>query len=1064
MKNYLAVSRRALSGNPALLSTLVIKWMPVMVLLAIGHGAVATMPHAAEQQAANRVQAKRITGRVTDPDGAPLVGVTVAIKGTQAVAITDETGAYQIVVPEGGTVLVFTIVGFAPLEKTINNEAVVNVSMTTSVSDLEEVVVVGYGTQKKINLTGAVDNINLNDVEDRVLTDASQILQGKSSGMLITQVSGQPGRDQADVRIRGISSIDNNNDPLIIIDGVESSLSDVNPNDIASISVLKDASAAAIYGNRAAGGVLIITTKQGRAGLDVNYVGTVSVQEPTRIPEAASAPEFARAYNEARLNSGLPIGYTDEEIQLFEEGTLPEYQGVNLYDEYFSNALTHNHYLSARGGQAGKYDFSISGGYLGQDGILVGSDQRKISYLANVNTFFLDGKLKVSGRLLGYELKMNELDKSTEGILQTIGSTRSTAYFKSTSGLYSYPAINYSSYENGGGTFRNNRNLKYQLGLELKPIKSLTWTALYASTGNSTDFTRFSPNQYTAGSVFDEDGVYRPSSIMLQRSYSTLNTFNSTLRFDDSFAEQHTVAALLGYEAIAFKTEGFGSKGTDLSANLPILSLADPASIAPIDIANAERTSLSIFGRINYNYAEKYLLEANIRRDGSSRFTAGKRWGTFPSVAVGWVLSNESFLSSVSWLDLLKVRASWGLLGNAGIGTNYAASDVLSAGLDYNFGGTIVPGTAISLLANRNTTWETTEQLNIGIDVSVLNRLNITANYFNKKTSDILARITIPGSLGISGTPYQNVGTMTNKGVELGVEYNSDPTGAFQYSINANVSYQKNRVVDIGPLPYIFHSAISGYAPPAGVIRSVVGESFGSYYGMVADGIYQIDDFTWQDSSDPGINFYDREFTLKENYADPSGIMQNPMPGDIRFKDLNGDGLINDRDQQIIGKPLPDYIYSLNLNGRFRNFELNILAQGVLGADAYIMGAMVTPFWNGTGSISKEMYDNRWTPEQPSETWQRLYDDRTRSGLISSYYLQNAAYLRLKNVTLGYAINPGLLQKLNVKSLKLFLSVENLLTVTRLNKGFDPEKSFNRITSDFHPQIRTTALGLNIGL
>jgi len=1064
MKKYGTVFRRVLVSCPSVLGALAFKCALIVALLVNMQHHAKGMSYSVEPQSVNIAQTKQIEGHITDQNGTPLAGVTVAVKGTTAVALTNEEGDYHIAIPEGGTLLVFTIVGFEPVERAINNNSIINLSMTNSINDLDEVVVVGYATQKKINLTGAVDNINLDDVQDRVLTDASQVLQGKSSGVLITQISGQPGRDQADVRIRGISSIDNNSDPLIIIDGVESTLSDVNPNDIASISVLKDASAASIYGNRAAGGVLIITTKEGRSGLDVNYVGTMSVQEPTRIPEAASSTEFARAYNEGRLNSGLPIGYTDEDIRLFEEAALPEYKGVNLYDEYFSNALTQNHYLSARGGQPGKYDFSISGGYLGQDGILVGTDQRKISYLANINTFFLNGKLKVSGRLLGYERKMNELDKSTEGILQTVGTTRSTAYFKSTGGLYSYPAINYSSYVNGGGTFRSNSNLKYQLGLELKPVESLTWTALYASTGNSLDFTRFSPNQYTAGSVFDEDGVYRPSTINLQRNYSTLGTFNSTLRFDKSFTDVHNFSALAGYEAIEFKTEGFGARGTDLSANLPILSLADPASIAPIDIANAKRTSLSFFGRINYNYDEKYLLEANIRRDGSSRFMAGKRWGTFPSVSAGWVLSKESFLQSADWLDLLKIRGSWGMLGNSGIGTNYAASDVLSAGLDYNFGGTIVPGTAISLLANRNTTWETTEQLNIGIDMSVLNRLSVNVNYFHKETSDILARITIPGSLGISGTPYQNVGTMTNKGIELGIEYTSNPTKAFQYSINGNVSYQKNRVVDLGPLPYIFHSAVSGYAPPAGVIRSIVGESFGSYFGMVADGIYQIEDFNWQNNNDPNIDFYDREFILKENYADPSGIMQNPMPGDIRFKDLNDDGIINDADKQIIGKPLPDYIYSLNLNGRFKNFELNILTQGVLGADAYIMGAMVTPFWNGTGSISKEMYENRWTPDRPNTTWQRLYDDRTRSGLISSYYLQDAAYLRLKNVTLGYSFDSNVLHKLRVKSLKLFLSVENLFTITHLDKGFDPEKSFNRITSDFHPQIRTTSFGLNIGL
>lgn len=1007
-------------------------------------------------------QSMQVQGKVSDQNGS-LPGVSVVIKGTVRATITDENGNYSIAVNNSNAVLQFSSIGYEPREETVGNRAVINVVLQPSEQLLDEVVVVGYATQKKINLTGAVDNVSLEDVEDRVLTDASQALQGKTSGVLITQESGQPGRDYAEVRIRGISSIDNNNDPLVIIDGVESSMRDVNPNDIASISVLKDAAAASIYGNRAAGGVLIITTKEGRSGVEVNYVGTVSMQEPTRIPDAPSAADFARAYNEGRMNSGLPIGYTEEEILQFEEGILPEYQGVNMYDEYFSNGVTKNHYLSARGGLPGRYNFSVSAGFLDQDGILVGTDQRKVSYMANVNTFFLDGKLKVSGRLLGYGRKMNELDASTTSVLQSVGTTRPTAYFRSSSGLYSYPAINYGSYVNGGGTFRDNNNLKYQLGLELKPIKAVTLNALYASTGNSGDYTKFSPNQYTAGSVLDEDGTYRPSSINVQRTHSTANTFNSTLKFDQSFGD-HQLFLLAGYEAIEYQSGGFGAKGENLSANLPILTLADPASIAPVNVSNARRTSMAFFGRLNYNYHEKYLLEANIRRDGSSRFAAGKRWGTFPSLSAGWILSRESFLSGANWLDLLKIRASWGKLGNEGIGTSYAASDVLSSGRDYNFGGTLVPGSAISLLANRNTTWETTEQVNIGLDVAFMNRFTVNANYFDKTTSNILARITIPGSLGISGTPYQNVGTMTNKGIELGIEYNSNAARDFRYTINGNISYQKNKVVDLGPLPYIFHSAISGYAPPAGVIRSMVGESFGSYFGMVADGIYQISDFEWQNNSDPSIAFYDRDFVLKEGYADPSTIMKDPMPGDIKFRDLDEDGVIDEDDKKIIGKPLPDYIYSLNLNARYKNFELNILAQGVLGTDAYVMGSMVTPFWNGTGGISTAMFENRWTPENPSNTWQRLYDDRTRANLISSYYLQNGAYLRVKNVALGYAFDSAVVNKLKLKSLKLFLSVENLFTVTGLSRGFDPEKSFNRITSDFHPQVRSTAFGLNIGL
>lgn len=1008
-------------------------------------------------------ESKQVTGKVSDESGS-MPGVTVQVKGSKTATMTDEKGNYSIQVTDQNSIIEFSSLGYQRHEEKVGKRNVVDVKLVMSLNSLNEVVVVGYATQKKINLTGAVDNINLDDVKDRVLTDASQILQGKSSGVLITQISGQPGRDQAELRIRGVSSLDNNNNPLVIIDGVESSLGDVNPNDIASISVLKDAAAASIYGNRAAGGVLIVTTKVGKKGLEVYYVGTVSMQEATRIPKSLSPLDFAIANNEGRLNSGLPVAYSAEDIQNYTEAILPEYQGVDMYKEYVSNGLTQNHYLSARGGLPGKYDFSVSGGYLGQDGILIGTDQKKTSYSANVNTYFLDQKLKVTGRLLGYESKTSELDVSTESVFFSVGSTRPTAFFKSSEGLYAYPAISYSSYKNGGGTFRTYNNLKYQFGLELKPIKSLTWNALYASTGNNLNYTNFSPNLYTAGSVLDGNGIYRPSDVDLRSDYSTRKTFNSTLQYEQSFKKAHQLNLLAGYEAIQYDAGGFGAKGNNLSANLPILALADPASVAAVIIDNSRRTSLSFFGRVNYNYAGKYLFEANIRRDASSRFIKGQQWGTFPSVSAGWIISNESFLKQTNWLDLLKVRISWGQLGNEGIGTNYAASDVLSSGADYNFGRTIVSGSAITLFANRNTTWETTEQFNLGLDLSFLNRFTVNANYFDKKTSNILARITVPPSLGISGTPYQNVGVMTNKGVELGIEFNSNPAKAFKYTINGNMSYQKNKVIDIGPLPFIFHTAVSGFSPPAGVIRSAVGESFGSYFGMVADGIYQISDFNWQNNNDASIAFYDRNFVLKSENADPSGIMKKPMPGDIKFRDLNGDGIINENDKKIIGKPLPDYIYSLNLNGRYKSFEVNVLAQGVFGADAYIMGPGVTPFWNGTGNISPETYTNRWTPDNPSNTWQRLYDDRTRSNLISSYYLQNATYLRIKNVTLGYAFKQKFLDRLKVRSLKLFLTAENLFTITSLSKGFDPEKSFNRITSDFHPQVRTTAFGLNIGL
>lgn len=995
----------------------------------------------------------------------PLSGVTVAVRNGKASVVSDSTGRFSIPVASlANDVLIFTYVGFESQEVKINKRNFVNIVMAEKAKALDEVIVVGYGKQKKINLTGAVDNVTLTDVDDRVLTNASQILQGKTSGLTIVQNSGQPGQDAAQIRIRGVSSIENNNDPLVIIDGVQGELTDINPNDIESMSVLKDAAAASIYGNRAAAGVIIITTKTGASTFNVNYIGTVSLQQPTALPKTVNAATYARLYNEAAKSSGATMGFTEEQIAKYEAATDPEYIGTNWYDKYITNAFMHNHYLGIKGGEPNKYRYSLSGGYLDQDGILIGTGSKKVNYLANITGFLYNRKVQLNAVLSGYNADDKELFDPTSSVLQQIGNSRPVAFYKSTEGLYSYPARYLGAREQGAGITRARSNFKYQFGIQVQPVKWATLNVNYANNTYNSDYTRYVPNYVTAAGLLDGEGTKQQSEINLQTQKSTLETFNSTLQFQRSL-KKHNVTLLGGFEAIEYTINSTNVSGSKLSSNQPVLAYADPSTIIVRPATVAERASLSYFARLNYNFDEKYLLEANLRRDGSSRFLEGNQWGNFPSFSAGWVISKEKFLEDNKWINLLKLRGSWGRLGNEGIQTFYAASDVLASGYNYTFGGIVVPGTATSLLADPNTTWETTEQTNIGIDAGILNRWTITANYFNKKTYDVLARVTIPLSLGTgANNPYQNIGTVENKGVELSIQYNNDPKHAFTYTANVNLTWLKNRVVDLGNLQYIFHNdLVTGYSPPSGIIRSAVGQPFGSYYGLIAEGIYQVSDFDWQNNSDPSIPFYDRQFVLKEKLADPSGVMAKPVPGDIKFQDHDGNGVITDDDKTFIGKSQPEYVYSLGFNARYKNFEFNMLAQGVLGADSYLMGAMVTPFWNLSGNMSQKMADTRWTPENPSTKYQRLYVERNRNNIISSYYMQNAAYLRVKNVMLGYSVPVKILQAYKIKSLKVFATVENLLTISGFDNGFDPEKSFNRITSDFYPQVKTYAFGVNIG-
>ena len=1018
-------------------------------------------------------QGRQIWGKVIDEQGETMIGVTIRVDQSSVGTITNIDGVFELEVPEQAKELVVSYVGFRTANIPITAADHYEIMLKQDYTNLEEVVVTGYSSQKRLNLTGAIENVAVEDLDSRSITNAGLALQGKVSGVMVTQNSGQPGQDNAEIRIRGVSSIENNNDPLVIIDGMEGELEDVHPRNIESMTVLKDASSAAIYGNRASAGVIIITTKQGEGRLKFNFSSTTSLQEATALPEPVDGYTYARLLNEARLNSGYPnVPYDEQRLEALESGDDLRLQSLDLYGLYFSPAWMQNYYATVSGGEK-NYNFAFSFGYLDQDGVLLGTNAEKITYRAQMNSKFADDRIRLGLSLGGYSNNEKELTSSTPTVMTSIATTSPVGFIYAVDsitgeqGMYGGKARYLAMEDAGGGINRDRNNFSFTLKGEADLLTGLTAKVLFGQKLYSYQYTRLVPSVALAGNPYeDEVSSITQSSLQKIINNTLSSTFTSTLNYSVQFSG-HDIQMLGGYEFLSYNYQEDNIEIKDLLANSPSFSFGDPETRF-LSSALRERATMSYFGRINYAYNDKYLLEANIRRDGSSRFSSENRWGTFPSISAGWRISEEEFMQRLDFI-YLKMRASWGRLGNERINVYYPSYDMLETGQYYSFGGKVYQGTATTLLANRDISWEVTEQVNIGLDATLFRNYSLSLNLFDKLTTDILGRIDVPLSLGLgtSGTskPYQNIGKMRNSGIEAALDYNNR-FNEWVVNGNINITYLKNEIQDLGGLDFVSHGVVSGYQPPANIIRSQVSYPFGSYFGLLFDRIYQVEDFTWQNESDPEIPHHERFYKLKPEHADPSAIYRQPVPGDLKFKDISGpdgeeDNLITNDDITFMGSSQPRMIYAINLGGRYKNIYFNILAQGTYGVEAYIMGAMVTPFWGGRGNISSEIADNRWTPETPSLTYQHVYDDSQRANVVSTYYIQDASYLRIKNIELGYTFKKSILEKAGIDEIRINLSIENAFTITSL-KGFDPEKSFNKITGDFHPQVRMYSLGINI--
>ena len=998
-------------------------------------------------------QNKMLVGTVVDELGEALIGVSVLNKTTGEGTITAIDGSFSLSGKQNDLIQ-FSYIGYASVDYVVKQEENIRVVLKEDTQNLEEVVVVGYSAQKKSSLTGAIAPVNMDDMEKRRVATVSQALQGQVAGVQITQSTGAPG-DDISMLIRGEGTIGNNS-PLYIIDGVPSrTMTFLNPSDISSITVLKDASAAAVYGSRASGGVVVITTKEGEVGkghLELNYY--YGIQKVANLPRMLNTQQYMDvqeiAWNNAGYEGSNPYTIDKKRTDLADTDWL---------DELFTLGQTHNIQATMSGGSKG-VNYLLSAGYISQDGIVVYDNDRyrRFSLRSNINAKYYD-RLNIGANVqLTYSIqdKLNSKGDAP-GIIRHAMLRPSV--------LSVYKDVNDPTYKaNDPFTdlpfYKNNdRNGGWE-------SSKYEWTSNPIALAYYTDDKR---SQYTTfGNVFaeyeflqdhslkfktnlgidlnlyhnkafnqnfgDDDGSgsdvdkglgrqNRPSNLDESRGESFTLTWNNTLIYAKQF-ERHNINAVAGTEFISNYESSIGASRQRYDYTNDTFRYLDFGGTES-DIWNSgsgsEWALMSVFASATYVYDNRYMITGNFRADASSRFASNHAWGFFPSVSAGWKMSEEKFLKNISWLSDLKLRGSWGQLGNQEI-DNYTFMTLLKKDGDKY---------VISRYGNPDLKWETSEQWNVGVDLGILrNKLYLSADYFMKTTSDILLPISLPSYVGSVSPTIVNAGTVRNKGFELSLTYR-DKVGDFNYSINGNIATLDNKVLKLHPnLPNI----------DGKVTRTTVGQPLNAYYGFVMEGIYQ---------NEAEIN--------EQLYATDNPTVQ---PGDIRFKDLDNNGKIDDNDRDFLGSPIPRFTYGFTLNGEYKGFNFSMLFHGVQDVQHFndlkkILNYDTRPFNHTTEMLGY------WHGEGTSNSIPRPSFTDNGGSRISSIFVEDASFFRLKNVELGYSF-AKLLKKINspISDLKIYVSAENLFTVTSYS-GLDPE-STDLIDYGTYPQARSFLFGVNV--
>lgn len=981
---------------------------------------------------------------VSASDQQPIPGVTVLVKGTTRGVATDLDGSFAISVPSQTSVLVFSFVGYVSQEITVGNQSVINVNLREDISSLNEVIVVGYGTQKKSDITGAISVVDADDIKKFSTNDVAQMLQGRASGVQVIG-DGQPGAIP-NVRIRGISTF-GNGQPLYVIDGVPIGTTprDFNPNDIESMQVLKDASAGAIYGSRAANGVIIITTKQGKKNtpLKVEYTSYAGIDQVWQRIPVLGREDYQMIINEVQRNGNQPlVPANDPNNPRFISDIDTDWQKEGLKNGFRQN---HNINLSG-GGEYTQYNASID--YFDNKGTLVGNGPNYERYSMRMNTISEKGRLKV-GTSLYY---MHSFEDALTFRPDVLAGNRPPLIADLVQAIPTMPIFDPNNLGGFGGT---EADLQRAISLNVIGVNNLFTANTTVDRTFATGWGEYNllekANQklsYKLNLNYDRtharDLSYLPAfrlgfffndgTSRMDDGHRILSTglVENTLNYNATFGK-HRLDVLVGQmyqEGSTINRNGY-SEGIDV--NFPVLDNGVNKQASGSEFRYAISSYL---GRVNYAYDDRYLLTATLRRDGSSKFAPSNRFGNFPSVALGWNVHNEKFLTLPSFISDLKVRASYGQLGNANIG-DYLYFATINPNVLYNFGGDVVRGAIQTQQVDPNIRWETRTTSNIGIDAGLFDgKFLFTAEYYNSTTTDILVSVPIPASTGAAGSPVVNAGSLRNQGVELELTYRK-MQGDFTFDISANATTLRNEVLALGG----DNQPIFG----AGA-RTIVGLPIGHHFGHRAIGIFQ---------SQEEIN----------NHAFQSA---GTAPGDIKFEDINGDGVINFADDRVyLGNGLPTIYYGLNFTGRYKNFDFTMFASG---AGGYLINSrpyrdimLTQDFTNRHEDILK-----RWTPENPSNTWPRLVAgdpnqnqrDSDREG-----WLQDGTHLRIQTVSVGYQIptTGNIFGKL--LSARVYFTVQNLYTFQSY-KGFNPDFNAGVFSPGFDfgsfPRPRTTMLGLQV--
>lgn len=995
-----------------------------------------------------------IQGQVLDENKVEIIGATVRVLNRPSVGtITDVAGAFKLDVAVGD-ILEVSYIGYTKKDvKITSSQQKMTIVLEESSVSLNDVVIVGYGTTRKEKLTGAVSTVSVADLKNRPITDTSLALQGKVAGVQVTQNSGQPGANETTITIRGIGTL-NDSSPLVIIDGFESSFDRVDPKDIETMTVLKDAASAAIYGNKAANGVILITTKQGRSGkLSIEYNGYFASQSVTRYPSLLNSLDYLELYNEAQINSGYQPTYAENYINHFRtKDDIASFPDRNWADFYFKPALQQNHYLKMSGGTE-TLAYNISMGYMNQDGILKGTSYDKYNFRANTTSSFFKDRLKITTNIAGYLGTQQDLIEGTNPNLARIIQMPPFAVPKIEGYGWGNWFYDDAVRDAGGGITTKTNDFNGNFNIQIRPIEKLKLEGAISYDTNQAFGQEFAPNITLYNVVTGGNGLQsidKNTSHESRIKKSTTRNINlasyATATYWQNFKKHH-FSLMAGVQQAHWESNYYDTQRTRLTTNLPTLSVGDPATQKNSDWAN-ENNSLSLFGRLDYDYNDKYLFEAIVRYDGSSKFAAGKKWGTFPSFSIGWRLSQEKFLKPIKWINELKIRASWGQLGNEKINNSYAGIDILAIGGDNNnyiWNGQGFTGASLSYIANKDLTWETTTQENLGIDMTLFKDFTFTANYYIKKTTNILMQLPISATFGYTQIPWKNAGAMQNVGYEFTLAYQHELKNGLSYNVGGYISFNKNKITDL-----------KGQSPILNTNTGTIlqeGLPINSLYGYDVEGIYQSDDEIHNH-----LVTFDRNGNVVNSY---SGLVA--APGDIRFKDQNHDGIIDmDHDRVPLGDPSPKFIYSFNGGIKYKGLDLSVFFQGNYGGKGWSCGQLVSPFFNGYNTAGWMV--NRWTPEKPNNTYQRVYIDNQRAGIKSAYYAEDMSYLRLKNLELGYSIPVNLLAKIHLTGVRIYVSGQNLFTLTSY-KGFDPERG--GVDADAtniysYPLVKTFTTGINV--